>query len=121
MPMPRRLPVSALAFALAAIIVPARAAEPTTAELLARIASLEQRLAALEGNGTASAYIDQRLRAVERNQELQSEADATKAAPTPRRRPIAPTTAPAPCWRSPPCCTANHDAPFTPLPPLLRH
>ena len=83
MPMPRRLPVSALAFALAAIIVPARAAEPTTAELLARIASLEQRLAALEGNGTASADIDQRLRAVERNQELQSEADATKAAPTP--------------------------------------
>jgi phosphate-selective porin OprO/OprP len=81
--MPRPLAVSALALALASIIAPAHAADPTTAELLARIASLEQRLAALEGNTTAATDVDQRLRVVERTQELQAEADAAKAKSTP--------------------------------------
>lgn len=83
MPMHRPLAVSALALALASTLIPAHAAEPTTAELLARIAALEQRLAALEGNGTATTDVDQRLRVVERNQELQAEADAAKAASLP--------------------------------------
>ena len=83
MPMHRPLAVSALALALAATIAPAHAADPTNAELLARIAALEQRIAVLEGNGSATADVDQRLRVVERNQELQAEADATKAAATP--------------------------------------
>ena len=85
MPMPRPFAVSALALALACIVAPARAAEPTTAELLARIASLEQRLAALEGNATAATAsdVDQRLRVVERKQELQAEADAARTASMP--------------------------------------
>lgn len=83
MPMHRPLAVSALALALAATIAPAHAADPTNAELLARIAALEQRIAVLEGTGTASTDVDQRLRVVERNQELQAEADAAKAASTP--------------------------------------
>ena len=48
MPMHRPLAVSALALALAATIAPARAADPTTAELLARIAALEQEIALRE-------------------------------------------------------------------------
>lgn len=83
MPMHRPLAVSALALALASTLAPAQAAEPTNAELLARIAALEQRLAALEGNGTSTTDVDQRLRVVERNQELQAEADAAKAASAP--------------------------------------
>lgn len=83
MPMHRPLAVSALALALAATIVPARAADPSNAELLARIAVLEQRIAVLEGSGTTATDVDQRLRVVERNQELQAEADATRAAATP--------------------------------------
>ena len=83
MPMHRPLAVSALALALAATIAPARAADPTTAELLARIAALEQRIAVLEGSGATDVDVDQRLRVVERNQELQAEADATRAAATP--------------------------------------
>ena len=84
MPMHRPLAVSALALALASLIAPAHAADPTTAELLARIASLEQRIAVLEGNNTATSDVDQRLRIVERKQELQQEADDTRAASTPR-------------------------------------
>ena len=83
MPMHRPLAVSALALALAATIAPAHAADPTNAELLARIAALEQRIVALEGTGTASTDVDQRLRVVERNQELQAEADAAKATSAP--------------------------------------
>src|SRR6185312_14901067 len=83
MPMHRPLAVSALAAALASIVVPAHAADPTNAELLARIAALEQRLALLEGAGTGSTDVDQRLRVVERTQELQAEADAAKAASAP--------------------------------------
>ncbi|MFT3897132.1 MAG: porin [Thermomonas sp.] len=83
MPMHRPLAVSALALALASIIAPAHAADPTNAELLARIAALEQRIAVLEGTGTTTTDVDQRLRVVERKQELQDEADATKAASTP--------------------------------------
>jgi phosphate-selective porin OprO/OprP len=81
--MHRPLAVSALALALASIVTPAHAADPSTAELLARIASLEQRLAALEGSATPATDVDQRLRVVERNQELQAEADAAKVASTP--------------------------------------
>ena len=69
MPMPRPLAVSALALALASTLAPAHASEPTIAELQAQIASLEQRLAALESNGTAATAVtdvDQRLRVVER-------------------------------------------------------
>src|SRR5207342_130278 len=83
MPTPRNLSVTMLALALAAALTPAYAAEPTNAELLARISALEQRLAALEGGGTAATDVDQRLRVVERNQELQAEADAAKVASTP--------------------------------------
>jgi len=83
MPMHRPLAVSALALALASTLTAAHAAEPTNAELVARIAALEQRLAVLEGAGTASADVDQRLRVVERNQELQAEADAAKVASAP--------------------------------------
>lgn len=83
MPMHRPLALSALALALATALVPARAAGPTTTELLARIAALEQRIATLEGNATASTDVDQRLRVVERNQELQAEADAAKSASMP--------------------------------------
>ena len=83
MPMHRPLAVSALALALAATIAPANAADPSNAELLARIAALEQRIAVLEGSGTTATDVDQRLRVVERNQELQAEADATRAAATP--------------------------------------
>jgi phosphate-selective porin OprO/OprP len=81
--MHRPLAVSALALALATIILPAHAAEPTTTELLARIAALEQRLAALEGGGTVPSEVDQRLRVVERTQELQAEADAARLASAP--------------------------------------
>jgi phosphate-selective porin OprO/OprP len=80
--MHRPLALSALALALAATVAPARAADPSSAELLARIAALEQRIAVLEGNRGA-ADVDQRLRVVERNQELQAEADATRAAAAP--------------------------------------
>lgn len=83
MPMHRPLAVSALALALAATLAPAHAADPSTAELLARIAALEQRIAVLEGTGTAATDVDQRLRVVERRQELQDEADAAKAAYAP--------------------------------------
>src|SRR5690348_2088724 len=83
MPMHRPLAVSALALALASTLAPAHAADPTNAELLARIAALEQRIAVLERTGTASTDVDQRLRVVERNQELQAEADAAKATSTP--------------------------------------
>jgi phosphate-selective porin OprO/OprP len=81
--MHRPLAVSALALALAATLAPAHAADPSTAELLARIAALEQRIAVLEGTGTAATDVDQRLRVVERKQELQDEADAAKAASAP--------------------------------------
>jgi phosphate-selective porin OprO/OprP len=80
--MHRPLALSALALALAATVAPARAADPSSAELLARIAALEQRIAVLEGNRGA-ADVEQRLRVVERNQELQAEADATRAAAAP--------------------------------------
>ena len=83
MPMHPPLAVSALALALASTIAPAHAADPTTADLLARIAALEQRLAAIEGNTPASTDVDQRLRTVERKQELQAEADAARATSTP--------------------------------------
>ena len=83
MPLHRPLAVSALALALAATLAPAHAADSTNSELLARIAALEQRIAVLEGNGTAATDVDQRLRVVERKQELQVEADAAKAAATP--------------------------------------
>ena len=50
--------------------------------LRARIAALEQRLAAVEGRSdvTQVTEVDQRLRVIERKQELQFEADAAKAA-----------------------------------------
>ena len=82
MPMPRPAHLG-LAIALALGTLPAHAGEPTTAELLARIASLEQRLAALEGTGTAASDVDQRLHVVERHQELQAEAEAARAKSTP--------------------------------------
>ena len=74
-----------LALAIGLAVVPAHAADPrdpTTQELLARIAALEQRLAAVEGRSETDqvAEVDQRLRVVERKQELQVEADAAKAA-----------------------------------------
>ena len=49
--------------------------------LRARIAALEQRLAAVEGRSdvTQVTEVDQRLRVIERKQELQVEADAAKA------------------------------------------
>jgi len=81
-----------LAIALAASALPAHAADPTTRELLARIAALEQRLAAVEAANAAPAApaaavapdeLEQRLRLVERRQELEAEADAGKAASTP--------------------------------------
>ena len=81
MPLQRTL----LALAIGLAVVPAHAADPrdpTTQELLARIAALEERLAAVEGRSetTQVAEVDQRLRVVERKQELQVEADAAKAA-----------------------------------------
>ena len=81
MPLKRTL----LALAIGLAVVPAHAADPrdpTTQELLARIAALEQRLAAVEGRSETDqvAEVDQRLRVVERKQELQVEADAAKAA-----------------------------------------
>lgn len=78
-----------LAIALALTALPAYAGDPTTAQLLARIAALEQRLAAVEAaNAAPDAPIapdalDQRLRVVERRQELDAEADAAKAATAP--------------------------------------
>lgn len=83
MPMHRPLAVSALALALAAPLAPAHAADPDTAELLARIAALEQRIAVLEGNIAATGDVDQRLRLVERPQELQQEADNARTAAAP--------------------------------------
>ncbi|WP_374609116.1 OprO/OprP family phosphate-selective porin [Thermomonas sp.] len=81
MPLKRTL----LALAIGLAVLPAHAAnprDPTTQELLARIAALEERLAAVEGRSetTQVAEVDQRLRVVERKQELQVEADAAKAA-----------------------------------------
>lgn len=81
MPLQRTL----LALAIGLAVLPAHAADrrdPTTQELLARIAALEERLAAIEGQAdvTRVAEVDQRLRVVERKQELQGEADAAKAA-----------------------------------------
>lgn len=76
MPLQRTL----LALAIGLAVLPARAADPTTQELLARIAALEERLAAVEGRSEIVEVVDQRLRVVERKQELQVEADATKAA-----------------------------------------
>ena len=77
-----------LALAIGLAVLPAHAAnpnDPTTKELLARIAALEARLAAVEGRPEVPqvAEVDQRLRVVERKQELQVEADATRAAATP--------------------------------------
>ncbi len=78
-----------LAIALALSTLPAHAANPTTEQLLARIAALEQRLAAVEAANaapvaaTAPDELDQRLRVVERRQELDAEADAGKAASAP--------------------------------------
>lgn len=78
-----------LAIALALSTLPAYAGDPTTQQLLARIAALEQRLAAVEAANAAPVAtvapedLDQRLRVVERRQELDAEADATKAAATP--------------------------------------
>jgi len=75
-----------LAIALALAALPARAADPTTKQLLARIAALEQRLAAVEAANVATGAadeLDHRLRVVERRQELDAEADAAKAASTP--------------------------------------
>lgn len=86
MPRPTRL---GLAIALALAALPAHAGDPTTEQLLARIAALEQRLAAVEAAHAAPAAtvapdgLDQRLRVVERRQELDAEADAGKAASTP--------------------------------------
>ena len=85
MPMPRPAHLG-LAIALVLCTLPAHASEPTIAELQAQIASLEQRLAALESNGTAATAVtdvDQRLRVVERNQELQAEAEAARVKSTP--------------------------------------
>ena len=87
MPLQRTL----LALAIGLAVLPAHAADPkdpSVQELLARIAALEQRLAAVEGRttGTATAdvdAVDQRLRVVERKQELQAEADATRATTVP--------------------------------------
>ena len=81
MPLQRTL----LALAIGLAVLPAHAADlrdPTTQELLARIAALEERLAAIEGRSdvTQVSEVDQRLRVVERKQELQGEADAAKAA-----------------------------------------
>ena len=80
MPLQRTL----LALAIGLAVLPAHAAnpgDPTTQQLLARIAALEERLAAVEGRAevTQVAEVDQRLRVVERKQELQIEADAAKA------------------------------------------
>jgi phosphate-selective porin OprO/OprP len=80
MPLKRTL----LALAIGLAVLPAHAAnprDPTTLELLARIAALEERLAAVEGHyeTTQVAEVDQRLRVVERKQELQAEADAARA------------------------------------------
>lgn len=78
-----------LAIALALTALPAYAGDPTTAQLLARIAALEQRLAAVEAAKAAPVAaiapdaLDQRLRVVERRQELDAEADAAKAASAP--------------------------------------
>lgn len=78
-----------LAIVLALTTLSANAGDPTTEQLLARIAALEQRLAAVEaGHATSTAAVapeelDQRLRVVERRGELQAEADAAKAASTP--------------------------------------
>lgn len=89
MPLQRTL----LALAIGLAVLPAHAADPrdpTVQELLARIAALEQRLAAVEGRtapATAATAdvdaVDQRLRVVERKQELQAEADATRSATAP--------------------------------------
>ncbi|RZA11157.1 MAG: porin, partial [Lysobacteraceae bacterium] len=72
-----------LALAIGMAVMPAHAADPTdptVQELLARITALEQRLAAVEGRPAATTEateaVDQRLRVVERRQELQAEADA---------------------------------------------
>jgi phosphate-selective porin OprO/OprP len=81
--MHRPLAVSALALALAAPLAPAHAADPDTAELLARIAALEQRIAVLEGDIAATGDVDQRLRLVERPQEPRPEADAARTASAP--------------------------------------
>jgi phosphate-selective porin OprO/OprP len=80
MPLKRTL----LALAIGLAVLPAHAAnprDPTTLELLARIAALEERLAAVEGHyeTTQVAEVHQRLRVVERRQELQAEADAARA------------------------------------------
>ena len=78
-----------LAIALALTALPAHAGDPTTEQLLARIAALEQRLAAVEAANAvppataAPEDLDQRLRVVERRQELEAEADAGKAASAP--------------------------------------
>jgi phosphate-selective porin OprO/OprP len=86
MPRPTR---RGLAIALALSTLPAQAADPTTKQLLARIAALEQRLAAVEAANPATTptaapdALDQRLRVVERRQELEAEADASKAASAP--------------------------------------
>ena len=81
MPLQRTL----LALAIGLAVLPAHAADPgdpTTQQLLARIAALEERLAAVEGRSDIAhvTEVDQRLRVVERKQELQVEADAAKAA-----------------------------------------
>lgn len=86
--MPRSARIG-LAIALALTTLPAYAGVPTTEQLLARIAALEQRLAVVEAaNAAPTATIapdelDQRLRVVERRQELDAEADASKVATTP--------------------------------------
>ena len=83
-----------LAIALALITLPVHAGDPaTTEQLLARIAALEQRLAAVEAANAATAAtiapdaLDQRLRVIERRQELDAEADAGKAAAAPAIKP----------------------------------
>ncbi|MFT4180064.1 MAG: porin [Thermomonas sp.] len=78
-----------LAIAILAAMPLAHAGDNENDELRARIAALEQRLAALEGRTAPTAAtadvdaVDQRLRVVERKQELQAEADATRAASAP--------------------------------------
>ncbi len=87
---PRMPRYTLLAVALAVAASPSAAGEPTTQELLARIAALEQRLAAVEAGHAAPAVsvapeeLDQRLRVVERRQELDAEAVATKSATAPQ-------------------------------------
>jgi phosphate-selective porin OprO and OprP len=88
MPLPRPLPRSLLALALAIATTPAFAADEVTVEDLARrLKALELRLGTSPSTGTETgnsiADLDQRLRLIERKLELQAEADANRTASTP--------------------------------------